>query len=120
MATEWDGITKSEVLGDDEIAVRHQLADAAKQYNWEKTLGILNKRPDLSNVTRPGGRSLYTPLHQAAHGNAPVEVVQKMLTMGAWRTLQNAGGERPVDIARKKKHQHLVELLVHSHVLILG
>lgn len=111
MTAEWDGITKSEVLQDDEVAVRHQLADAAKQYNWKKTLEILNERPDLSNVTRPDGRSLYTPLHQAAHGNAPVEVVQKMVTMGAWRTLQNADGERPIDIARKKKHQHLVELL---------
>jgi hypothetical protein len=111
MTAEWDGITKSEVLQDNEVAVRHQLADAAKQHNWKKTLEILNKRPDLSNVTRPDGRSLYTPLHQAAHGNAPVEVVQKMVKMGAWRTLQNANGERPVDIARKKKHQHLVELL---------
>lgn len=83
MTAEWDGITKSEVLQDDEVTVRHQLADAAKQYNWKKTLEILNKRPDLSNVTRPDGRSLYTPLHQAAHGNAPVKVVQKMVTMGA-------------------------------------
>lgn len=134
---EWDGITKSEVLRNDEVAVRHKLADAAKEYNWKKTIEILNKRSDLINVTRLDGRSLYTPLHQAAHGNAPVEVVQKMLDMGAWRTLRNANDERAVDIARRKKHQHLVQQLEpayktnipletlqkiqdHFHAIILG
>jgi hypothetical protein len=137
MTAEWDGITKSEVLRNDEVVIRHKLADAAKEYNWKKTLEILNKRSDLINVTRPDGRSLYTPLHQAAHGNAPVEVVQKMLDMGAWRTLRNANNERAVDIARKKKHQHLAQQLEpaykthipletlqkiqdHFHVIILG
>jgi len=111
MTAEWKGITKSEALRDDEAAIRHNLADAAKAYNWKKTLEILNKRPDLINVTRPDGRSLYTPLHQAAHGNAPVQVVQQMIAMRGWRTLKNADNERPVDIARKKAHQHLIELL---------
>lgn len=111
MSIEWDGITKSEVLRDDEVAIRHQLADAAKVYNWKETFKILNKRPDLINVTRPDGRAWYTPLHQAAHGNAPVEVVRQMIAMGAWRTLKNADAEKPVDIARKKRHQHLVQLL---------
>ncbi|MDB9314947.1 hypothetical protein PN462_17670 [Spirulina sp. CS-785/01] len=102
MTAEWDGITKSEALRDDEVVIRHALADAAKQYNWKKILEILSERPDLINVTRPDGRSLYTPLHQSAHGNAPGEVVQKMLDMGAWRTIRNlvelqrlsASGER--------------------------
>ncbi|MBW4490329.1 MAG: ankyrin repeat domain-containing protein [Trichocoleus desertorum ATA4-8-CV12] len=111
MTAEWDGITKSEVLRDDEVVIRHALADAAKQYNWKKTLKILDERPDLINLTRPDGRALYTPLHQAAHGNAPVEVVQQMIKMGAWRTLRTADDERAVDIAKRKSHQHLVQLL---------
>lgn len=111
MSIEWDGITKSKVLRDDEVAVRHQLADAAKAYNWKETLKVLNKRSDLINVTRPDGRALYTPLHQAAHGNAPIKLVQQMIAMGAWRTLKNADGERPVDIARRKKHHRIVQLL---------
>lgn len=111
MSAKWDGITKSEVLGDNETAIRHNLADAAKAYNWNKTLEILNKRPDLINVTRPNGRSLYTPLHQAAHGNAPVQVVQQMVAMGGWRTLKNTSCQRPVDIARIKAHDQLIELL---------
>jgi hypothetical protein len=31
--------------------------------------------------------------------------------MGAWRALRNAGGERPVDIARRKSHPHLWSIL---------
>lgn len=110
MTVEWNGITKS-ILEDDEVALRHQLADAAKAYNWKKTQEILITCPDLINATRPDGRSLYTPLHQAAHGNAPVQVVQEMIAMGGWRTLKNADGETAVDIARKKAHQYLIKLL---------
>jgi hypothetical protein len=111
MTAEWDGITKSEVLRDYEIELRHNLADAAKRYDWQKTLEILNERPRLINTTRPEGKSLYTPLHQAAYGNAPVEVAQKLLEAGAWRTLRNADNARAVDIAKEKKHHHLIPLL---------
>jgi hypothetical protein len=54
---------------------------------------------------------LYTPLHHAAYGNAPVEVVQQMIKLGAWRTLRNNADERAVDIAKRKKHLGLVQLL---------
>ncbi len=91
--------------------IRHQLADAAKTYNWQKTLEILKKHPDLINATRPRGESLYTPLHQAAHGNASPEVIQKMLEMGASLTIKNLDDERPVDIAKKKGYQHLIQIL---------
>ena len=111
MTAVWDGITKSEALRNDDVVIRYALANAAKQYNWKKTLEILDERPDLINVTRPDGRALYTPLHQSAHGNAPGEVVQKMLDMGAWRTLRNADDERAVDIAKRKGYQNLVHLL---------
>ncbi len=34
-----------------------------------------------------------------------------MLEIGAWRTLQNVRGERPVDIARKRAHRQLIPIL---------
>jgi hypothetical protein len=42
--------------------------------------------------------------------------------MGAWRTLQNARGERPVDVAERKGHLHLREILepVISHCVPIG
>jgi hypothetical protein len=107
----WDGITKSEALFKGKVAIRHALADAAKQRNWKTTLDILDKYSSLINTTRLDGRSLYTSLHQAAHGNAPVNVVQQMLEMGAWRTLRNADDERAVDIAKRKGHQELIQFL---------
>lgn len=50
-------------------------------------------------------------LHLAAEQGAGVEVLERMIEMGAWRSLQNGEGNRPVDIARKAGNHHLVEVL---------
>lgn len=66
---------------------------------------------ELVNTTRPDGSSLFTPLHQAAHGGAPVEVAQRLIDMFAWRTLQNALSERSLDVAERYGHRHLLGVL---------
>ena len=118
----WDGITQAETLHEDAVRTRHALADAAKRYEWPRVFEILTGKPELVNTTRPGGSSLYAPLHQAAHGGAPVEVVQRLIGMFAWRTLQNARGERPVDVAEREGHRHLLGVLApeHKHKVPLG
>lgn len=118
----WDGITQAETLHEDAVRTRHALADAAKRYEWPRVFELLSKHGELVNTTRPGGSSLYAPLHQAAHGGAPVEVVQRLTGMLAWRTLQNARGERPVDVAERAGHRHLLGVLVpeHKHRVPLG
>jgi hypothetical protein len=107
----WDGITRSETLTPEAAEVRQKLATAAKNYDWPHTIEVLGEHPQLINSCRPDSSSFYAPLHQAAHGGAPIEVVQRMLELGAWRTLQNARGERPVDVASRKGHRHLLLLL---------
>ena len=107
----WDGITKPETLTREGLTLRQDLANRAKNYDWPEVLSILSEHPDLINTTRPGGCSLYAPLHQAAHGGAGIEVVTRLLRLGAWRTLRNADGDRPADVARKKSHTHLQEIL---------
>jgi hypothetical protein len=107
----WDGVTRLESLTEDAAAIRQQLADSAKLYNWDAVLALLARQGDLINCTRLGGRSLYTVLHQAAHGGAPADVVEKLLALGAWRTLRNAERERPVDIAQRREQAQLVPLL---------
>src|SRR4051812_43980235 len=107
----WDGVTRPETLTQEAASIRQQLADAVKAYDWDNALAILARHGDLINSTRPGGRSLYTVLHQAAHGGAPTEVVEQLLALGAWRTLRTAEGERPVDIAGRRDHRHLVAIL---------
>lgn len=119
---EWDGITRGETLHDHEAQARHALADAAKGFDWPRVLEILSTRRDLVNVARPNGEARYAPLHQAAYGGAPIEVVERLIGMGAFRTLQNARGERPVDIAERLGHRHLVGALTpeYKHQVPLG
>jgi hypothetical protein len=118
----WDGVTRAETLHEDAARVRQVLADAAKGYNWPRVFEILSATQELVNSTRLGGTSLFAPLHQAAHGGAPAEVAQRLIEMGAWRTLQNARGERPVDVAERQGHRHLLSVLtpVYRHHVPLG
>lgn len=107
----WMGVTLPETLKPSERETRDRLADAAYRADWETVLSILSRRRDLANATRLGGASLYAPLHQAAYHNAPAEVVEALIGLGAWRTLRDRNGQRPVDIAREKGHQDLLALL---------
>lgn len=118
----WDGITQPESLHEDAVKIRHALSDAAKSYNWPRMFDLLSENKDLVNTTRLGGSSLYAPLHQAAYGGAPVEIAEQLIGMLAWRTLQNARGERPVDVADRCGHRHLHDVLTpeHRHVVPIG
>jgi hypothetical protein len=107
----WDGITTPGIVSDEDEKLRQHLSDAAKNYEWPSVLAILSEHPELVNTTRPGGHSWYTPLHQAAHGGASEEVVLDLLRIGAWRSLRNSKGDRPVDIARSKSRVNLLEML---------
>ena len=92
-------------------ATRQRLADHARGYDWDAVLSVLAEHPEFINSTRPGGDSWYAPLHQAAHGGAPVPIVDRLLEAGAWRGLRTARGERPVDIAERLGRTHLVDRL---------
>ncbi len=111
MESIWEGLTHSETLGKEAVRRRQELAAAARDYDWQHVLALVSQNPDLVNATRPDGSSLYAPLHQAAHGGAPVEIVNKLIGLGAWRTLQNIRGERPVDVAERCGHRHLFGIL---------
>lgn len=111
----WDGVSMIETLTEAAAATRLRLADAAKSGDWASVLELVSQDRNLVNVTRPGGRSWYAPLHQAAYGRAPIEVVQRLLELGAWRTLRNARGELAVDVALRRGHQQLLEILEPQH-----
>lgn len=111
MDVTWDGITQQHTVEKRQLQVRYEIADAAKSFSWIKLLELLSANSTLVNSSRVGGRSRFAPLHQAALGGAPIEVVQKLVKMGAWRTLQNAEGERSLDIAVLSGHQHLLRAL---------
>jgi hypothetical protein len=104
----WNGLTRLDDYGADAMLVRHSLADAAQTGDWAGLLEILDKSHSLVNAIRPGDPSRNAPLHAAAHGGAPHAVIAELLRRGAWRTLRNAAGERPVDVALKRGHRSLL------------
>ena len=107
----WDGVRLSSTVGGEGLEARNAVADAARHYDWQLLLALLAQHDELVNSARPDGWSLFAPLHQAAHGGAPVEVVIRLVGMGAWRTLRNAHGERPVDVAARRGHTRLMRAL---------
>ena len=107
----WDGVTQIRTLTDEADRTRHALADAAKSGDWQRVFELLSEHREWINSTRPGGSAWYASLHQAAWHGAPITVVQQLLDSGAWRTHQNARGERPVDVADRRGHRHLLAAL---------
>jgi hypothetical protein len=109
---DWPGVTDPGALKDEVVTASHRLADAAKVGDWASVLALLGSSPWLGpNHWRITGSSWFTPLHQAAWHGAPVDVVDRLVELGGWRSLRDAGGDRPVDIAAARGHDHLLDAL---------
>jgi hypothetical protein len=74
----WDGTTRPTTPS--HITA---LAQCARRHDWNGVLEALDAEPLLINSPRPGSASWYAPLHQAAHGGAPVDVVMRLIALGA-------------------------------------
>ena len=107
----WDGVIDSRALDEFERKNRCAIADAGREGNWDRLFDLLDAHPKHINSVRPDGLALYSPLHQAAWHGARPDIANRLIKMGAWRTLPNANGERAVDIARKRHHHQLLESL---------
>lgn len=112
MSAEWPGILDPDVLNTSYVDSAHRLADAARAGHWAAVIDLVESRHFVSaNQWRIGGESCFAPLHQAAWLGAPVDVAERLIQLGAWRSLRAADGARPADLARKRGHHHLVEIL---------
>ncbi|UOD33418.1 ankyrin repeat domain-containing protein [Massilia violaceinigra] len=107
----WDGEIKAAEADNEYGLTRLRLADAAKTGDWPVVLDLLGGDRYLVNSSRPGGKSLYAPLHQAAYNGASADVVNHLIRLGAFRTLRNARGERALDVAQRRGHRHLQAVL---------
>ena len=118
----WDGVIQADALTEEAANARIKLAGAARSGDWPTVLEILTTNNEFINSCRPGGKSLYASLHQAAYCGAPADIVGQLIELGAWRTLQNARGERPVDVAERKGHRWLQAALapVLNHQVQIG
>ncbi|MEU3979218.1 ankyrin repeat domain-containing protein [Streptomyces sp. NPDC026672] len=111
MEMEWDGLTDRGQFGEWYLEERDRLADLARDADWHGVFEELGRHPGRVNLPRPGNRSGFAPLHQAAWHGADFAVVSRLIAHGAWRTQRARGGQRPVDVARERGHGHLLELL---------
>ncbi|WP_156758592.1 ankyrin repeat domain-containing protein [Actinokineospora pegani] len=111
MAGQWDGVTLRTTFKEHITARRDAVADAAHAGDWDTLLAALRTHPDLVNSWRLGGSSWFTPLHQAAWHNAPLEVARALLAHEPWLSLPDAAGDTPCDIALRNGNHALAELL---------
>lgn len=112
----WDPYVRADDLTEESRRIRFSTAAAAKRGEWDRFLAPFQEKkpgefPLAPNLIVPDGRLLPAPLHLAAQCGAPLEVVQELTDLGAWRTLQNARGERPVDVAARCGHDYLLKAL---------
>lgn len=108
---EWNGVVSSELIKEEYAKTCHLVSDYAKRFDWNNLIELLSSNRNLVNSVRLNGNSYYTPLHQAALGGAPIEIVEKLIEFGAWRSLVNSNNETPLDIATKNAKKHLCEIL---------
>lgn len=100
---EWDCVTREDALRDDFVKQRSEWTEAAYSGDWEKLFRLAyqaqfpssptklintTRLQRTKNITSGGERPLsgFTALHQAAWHGAPVEVVQGLIDLGAYRT----------------------------------
>lgn len=117
--SEWIAAHDRDEYKDDFLAAADAVADAARDGRWDALFTALESSwmsASSPNVWRPGGASGFTPLHQAAWHGAPVDVVERLVDLGAWRTLRATNTKRAVDVARDRGHDHLVDALTPSPV----
>ena len=109
----WHGNLERSSYTKESLAALDALSNAAKGGKWDNVIAALKVEPSFltPNRWRVGGRSWYTPLHQAAWHNAPGHAVDALLAGGAWRTLRTAQGETARDIASRRGYHDLAERL---------
>ncbi|WP_280345544.1 ankyrin repeat domain-containing protein [Nocardia neocaledoniensis] len=106
----WWGSHRRKAFSDEGIAARDRLADAARAGEWDVVLELAERHRSV-NAVRVGGNSVFAPLHQAAWLGAPEAVVERLIELGAWRTLRIADGDTAADIADARGNDHLSALL---------
>lgn len=112
MTSTWNGVLDPDVLNDALVDHSARLADAAKAGRWDTVLGLVEDSTwGDANQWRIDGRSWFAPLHQVAWLGAPADVAERLLRASAWRSLRTADGDRPIDLARRRGHHHLLETL---------
>ncbi|CAL4102304.1 unnamed protein product [Meganyctiphanes norvegica] len=105
------------VLRDETVELIEKISDWSYSHNWNELLKCLSDNQEYINRTRLARDSttppkLFTPLHQAAYGKAPKNVIENLLNLGASKTLKTTEGQTAYDIAvQKNMQQDILDIL---------
>ncbi|KAI0454234.1 hypothetical protein F5B21DRAFT_245680 [Xylaria acuta] len=130
VARTWLGhlYTDDDHLPEGYCQLRHDLSDAAFLGSWPRVWDILQEARDRYDESwvnairmKPHAESnvmsFWTPLHQAVYMSAPVTVVQRLINLGAFRTLRTRWTEferldlTPLELAYDLEETDLQEAL---------
>ncbi|HEY0530737.1 MAG TPA: hypothetical protein VGD29_03985 [Actinoplanes sp.] len=107
----WDGVIRRATVPGWATGARIDLALAAQAYDWWAVFDLIRQHPHFVNSSRPDEPSWFAPLHRAADSGVVPEIANRLIAAGAWRALRTSSGERPVDVARRRGHEHLLAAL---------
>jgi hypothetical protein len=107
----WDAVIRRATVPGWATGARIDLALAAQAYDWWAVFDLIRQHPHFVNSSRPDEPSWYAPLHRAADSGVVPEIANRLIAAGAWRALRTSAGERPVDVARRRGHDHLLAAL---------
>ncbi|KAK5941952.1 hypothetical protein PMZ80_005903 [Knufia obscura] len=127
-ARTWLGYNTIEDLPEDYVILRKELSDAAYWGEWNKLLNILKEGRERYNESwvnavrmktreQANNMSFWAPLHQAAYWRAPVDVVRKLIDLGASRTLRSRWSDytyldmTPLELAHEFEASELYDIL---------
>jgi hypothetical protein len=111
MSVEWCGMVNADSFFENEQKTRKEFEQVIKSNKWDDVFSVLEQQPELINATFLDNPLWYSPLHHLTEENAPFDLIEKIISLGAWRTLKTFNGEKAIDIAFRKERQELVGLL---------
>lgn len=111
MSLEWCGMIRADSFSENARISRMEFEQVLKSNRWDDISSVLEQKSELINATFLDSSLWYSPLHLLVEQNAPVEIIEKAISLGAWRTLQTINKEKALDIALRKGRHELVGLL---------
>ena len=102
----WDGAISG--MNEEWVKKKDRVGAAVEGADWEGLLSLLHETPDLLNAVLRRRSRWFHVLHEVARCHAPVELVCELVRLGAFLTVRDSSGRRPVDVAIKEGFRDLI------------
>lgn len=109
----WTGSVHADYMGMGFYQMQVELSQLAHDGQWDQLISRVYSCGCIEspNSINPDEDSWNTLIHKAVEAGVKAVIVQMLIDAGGWRTIRNAQGERPIDIARRLGHEHLYQVL---------